>query len=170
MISKKRRGSLANRPRRSGMDRSDPLDHDLAVQIQWVRRSNLSRASWIGRPWEVGRAGGGAGGCSASLGPGFGCGGSALNAYSTCGVIVVRGGLERGARRQWRLRAARLTGVRRADRPGVCCVRKRVGESPRSKGKPERGVRGTGLACRMLATVRPWRGRRRSTGDRRPST
>ena len=61
MISKKRRGSLANRPRRSGMDGSDPLDHDLAVQIQWVRRSNLSRTSWIGRPWEVGRAGGGAG-------------------------------------------------------------------------------------------------------------
>ena len=40
---KKRRGSLANKPRRSGMDRSDPLDHDLVVQIKQVRHSNHAR-------------------------------------------------------------------------------------------------------------------------------
>ena len=37
MISRKRRDSLAKRPRRSGIRGSDPSDRDLAAQIEKVR-------------------------------------------------------------------------------------------------------------------------------------
>jgi len=49
LIPEKSRGSLTKRLGRTGLGRSDPLDQDLAVQIQRVRRSNHARPLGIGR-------------------------------------------------------------------------------------------------------------------------
>ena len=59
LISVNRRGSLANKPERTGIFRSWPLDRDLRAQDERVRRSNLGRPSGIGRSRGFGRAGGG---------------------------------------------------------------------------------------------------------------
>ena len=49
LIPEKSRGSLTKRLGRTGLGRSDPLDQDLAVQIQQVRHSNRARPLGIGR-------------------------------------------------------------------------------------------------------------------------
>ena len=53
----KLRGSLTKWPGRRGTGGFQPLDRDLRVQDEGVRRSNLGRPSGIGRLGEFGRAG-----------------------------------------------------------------------------------------------------------------
>ena len=66
MISKEIRDSLTKMPARTGIRGSRPLDLDLTVQDEGIRRSNLGRPWWIGRP-EIKRVSGAAAGLAEAL-------------------------------------------------------------------------------------------------------
>ena len=66
MISKEIRDSLTKTPARTGIRGSRPLDLDLTVQDEGIRRSNLGRPWWIGWP-EIKRVSGAAAGLAGAL-------------------------------------------------------------------------------------------------------
>ena len=139
MIWLKPEGSLAKIPGRTGILGYWPLDRDLAVWIKLLRRSNLERRRWIGRPGTNHARGGD--GARRSRAP----------AAEHCRrwPISVLPGLIRAGERLGRLRTARVTHLCQARGAGTLWAAGAVRRRPYGRGSPACGVLAT-RGCRCL--------------------